>query len=248
MLPIHHPPRLPIHDSPNQASASYPAFFKPLGWRTGILLVLSGLGCLAMANGLIATAAQIPLLGEGPTVVSELQRLDEVRAWNSNASLALMGPVGLAYFFWLHGALENQEAIASPPLRWSPAGTIGRLFIPFYNIYVFYRTFQDLWRGGKWRRQAGEHGDSPLIGLYILLVLGLSVSNTLVKHEFESFNQALRRPSLDALRTAFRHLVAVQAGWLACILLFVLLIVGITIRQNRAAAQRRQGRADAEAR
>jgi hypothetical protein len=70
--------------------------------------------------------------------------------------LALVGAV--AYFgtfipsvvlfcMWLHRVVRNMPALGAPDPRWSPAGAVGRCFVPILNLFhPLYGTL-DAWRG-----------------------------------------------------------------------------------------------------
>jgi hypothetical protein len=48
---------------------------------------------------------------------------------------------------WVHRSVRNMRVLGSPDSRWSPAGAVGRCFIPFLNLVHPMRSVQDAWRG-----------------------------------------------------------------------------------------------------
>lgn len=207
--------------------------------RAMVFGALQALACLGLVTNVIATARQIPLLAQGHSALADLNRLDHIRASSATATL-ILGLLGaVAFLVWIHRAVKNQEAIAEPPPRWSPAGTVGRLLIPVYNFYVFYRAFQGLWLSSDPARRMDE--ENPAIGLLIILGVALAVSDRLVAHEFEELSRSVTlsglggwsRPSIGTIQTAFGHLLALQIGWLASVILHTCLVAAITIRQHR---------------
>ncbi len=176
----------------------------------GALQVLAGLG---LATNIVATVRQIPLLAQERSALADLSRLDDVRSASTTAALILGLLAGVAFLVWVHEAVRNQEAIASLPPPWSPAGTVGRLFVPIYNFYVFYRAFQGLWSSSGPARPIQDEGN-PAVGLLVVLGVVLMIASILINQEFNELNR-WGRPSIEAVRVALQHSAALQTGLLA---------------------------------
>jgi hypothetical protein len=56
-------------------------------------------------------------------------------------------PAVVFFCMWNHRVVRNMPALGSPDPRWSPAGAVGRCFIPFLNLIHPLRSVLDAWRG-----------------------------------------------------------------------------------------------------
>jgi hypothetical protein len=93
--------------------------------------------------------------------------------------------VTIVFFcMWDHRVVRNMPALGSPDPRWSPAGAVGRCFIPFLNLLHPYWSVLDAWRGAdptlRWSdRPARQRIGAPrlLAGWWACWLIGSWTSN-----------------------------------------------------------------------
>lgn len=56
-------------------------------------------------------------------------------------------PAIVFYCMWLHRVVRNMPSLGSIDPRWTPAGAVGRCFIPFLNLLHPVLSVLDAWRG-----------------------------------------------------------------------------------------------------
>ncbi len=141
-------------------------------------------------------------------------------------------PAVVFFSMWLHRVIRNMPALGSLDPRWSPAGAVGRCFIPIMNwFHPLYGTL-DAWRGSEPGRRYLNRLDRRavrppwLIAGWWALWLGgglvLTISNLLMS-------------SKDAGTETSGALVGV-AGFLlltGAAVLAVLVVRDVTARQER---------------
>ena len=87
-------------------------------------------------------------------------------------------PAVVLFCMWLHRVVRNMPALGAPDPRWTPAGAVGRCFIPFLNfVHPLYGVI-DAWRGSDPSMIRADQavrlrrGVSPLIIVWWVAWLG----------------------------------------------------------------------------
>jgi uncharacterized protein DUF4328 len=102
----------------------------------GILLLIAFDGMVIAGGGSIGTGTDAQVLVEGVVALVALV-----------AYIGSFIPAIVFFCMWVHRVVRNMPALGSPDPRWSPAGAVGRCFIPFLNLIHPLRSVLDAWRG-----------------------------------------------------------------------------------------------------
>jgi hypothetical protein len=68
-------------------------------------------------------------------------------------------PTIVLFCMWVHRIVRNMPWIGAPDSRWTPAGAVGRCFIPFLNFVHPYRSVVDVWRASD---PSTLHAEKPI--------------------------------------------------------------------------------------
>jgi hypothetical protein len=92
-------------------------------------------------------------------------------------------PAIVFFCMWVHRVVRNMPALGAFDPRWSPAGAVGRCFIPFLNLVHPMSGTLDAWRGAdpsqRWINVAARKKIRPplfIIGWWSLYLIGNWVS------------------------------------------------------------------------
>jgi hypothetical protein len=124
----------------------------------------------ARARGTLASIFLVAtMFGSLMMIIFDLVDINYVQSSNPSGALAAADAISaiagvLLYygtlitaivFFcrWLHLVVRNMPALGSPDPRWSPAGAVGRCFIPFLNLVHPLWSVLDAWRGSEPNRR-----------------------------------------------------------------------------------------------
>ena len=88
-------------------------------------------------------------------------------------------PAIVFFCMWVHRVVRNMPALGAFDPRWSPAGAVGRCFIPFLNLVHPMSGTLDAWRGAdpsqRWINVAARKRIRPplfIIGWWSLWLIG----------------------------------------------------------------------------
>jgi len=136
---------------PNQSAVQRPAAVRPYesarfrATMTTIFLGVNAIGILLLVafNGtLIAGAGATPQGSDSAVILAGLVALLALVAYVGSAIPAIV-----FFCMWNHRVVRNMPALGSPDPRWTPAGAVGRCFIPFLNLLHPLWSVLDAWRG-----------------------------------------------------------------------------------------------------
>jgi hypothetical protein len=157
------------------------------------------------------------------------------------ALLVTFIPSIVFFCLWLHRVVRNMPALGASDPRWSPAGAVGRCFIPFLNLGYPMAGVLEAWRGSdpsrRWTNvNERKHLRVPrlmtawwacwLTGFWlssifwIMLYLPIDVGNLVA--------YAVRHPVAYALTGVCGNVLTIIAAILA-----VLVVREVTARQDR---------------
>jgi hypothetical protein len=143
-------PTAPASNQPSWARAYEPAGSLA---RWAVLLIVANL-----ASEVLLTLALVVGVDFAPASPDDTQAL-VLGVLLLTAIAAYVGtfiPAVVLFCMWLHRAVGNMPALGSPDARWSPAGAVGRCFIPFLNLAHPLLGALDAWRGAD---ASGRHLD-----------------------------------------------------------------------------------------
>jgi hypothetical protein len=185
-----------------------------VGW-----LVLGGFNVLVAGAGLLtATDTQESLIVVG-ALVSLL------------VYFGTLIPAIVFFCMWLHRVVRNMPALGSWDPRWSPAGAVGRCFIPFLNLAHPMSGTLEAWRGSdssrRWINVAERKAmkvPGLIIGWWSLWLIGNLLSN---------IGTRLTGPASGTVATGDALIIVGTLLLIGSAVLAVLVVRAVTARQDR---------------
>lgn len=188
---------------------------------------------------LLANAAAL-VLG----IVFDALSLSTTADASSNVAVDLLALVFLVAFYgtfipcvvlfcmWLHRVVRNMPALGSWDARWSPAGAVGRCFIPFLNLALPMSGTLDAWRASDPAQRWASWPLRKQIRPPALIVVWWSawlIGNVLSRISF----QMSRSSDPGTLASASVVDLASSIALIAAAALAILTIRDVTRRQDR---------------
>lgn len=139
-MPYMAPPAAPI------AQQARP--FESARYRSNLVLIFLLINMLGMLLFLafsvadIIRLAQTTPIGDAETILDGLIALAALVVYTGSYI-----PAVVFVCMWVHRVVRNMPSLGSNDPRWSPAGAVGRCFIPFLNLIHPLSSVLDAWRG-----------------------------------------------------------------------------------------------------
>jgi hypothetical protein len=141
-------------------------------------------------------------------------------------------PAIVFFCTWLHLVVRNMPALGSPDPRWSPAGAIGRCFIPFLNLVHPLWSVLDAWRGSDpnrlWMDLAARKsiGAPAVIAFWwiLWLIAGFAGRQAFTLSRGSDTNSLVGSGVID---------IVAELASIAAAILAILVIREVTARQER---------------
>lgn len=143
------------YQQPLTAVVPWARAYESARFRGSIVTFLLAVNVAALALGIVFDLVNASYLSQGSPSGGSLEVAVAVLA--VLFLLAYYGsfiPSVIFFCMWLHRVVRNMPALGSMDPRWSPAGAVGRCFIPFLNlVHPLFGTL-DAWRasdpGRRW--------------------------------------------------------------------------------------------------
>ena len=130
-----------------------PRPYESARFRSTFVVVFLGVNAVAILLGMVVDVAYIVAggrldsLGDAATIAFGLIAVVFLIAYYGS-----LIPSIVLFCMWLHRVVRNMPALGAPDPRWTPAGAVGRCFIPFLNFVHPYLSTVDAWRGSDARQ------------------------------------------------------------------------------------------------
>lgn len=131
-----------------RAAASAPVRpYESAGFRALFVVLCLGINVFGIVMLLvvdlayIATGGDITSAGDAVTIGLGLFALGTLIVYYGSLIAS-----AVVFCMWLHRVVRNMRALGAPDPRWSPAGAVGRCFIPFLNFVHPYLSIVDAWK------------------------------------------------------------------------------------------------------
>jgi hypothetical protein len=160
-----------------------------------VALNIVGLVLLAMVEVLLpGRQAQAALVNDTQTILVGLLALAMLIVYFGS-----LVPAIVFFCMWVHRVVRNMPALGAFDPRWSPAGAVGRCFIPFLNLAHPMSGTLDAWRGAdpvrRWIDVAARRQIRPplfIIGWWSLWLIGnwMSAIGSRIANSADTASQA----------------------------------------------------------
>jgi hypothetical protein len=148
-----------------------PRPYESARFRSTFVIIFLGVNAVAILLGMIVDVAYIVAggtlnsLGDAATIGFGLVAVVFLVAYYGS-----LIPSVVLFCMWLHRVVRNMPALGAPDPKWTPAGAVGRCFIPFLNFLHPYRSTVDAWRGSDSRQLRADQSmrnQVPVPGLLV---------------------------------------------------------------------------------
>jgi hypothetical protein len=160
-----------------------------------VALNIVGLVLLAMVEVLLpGRQAQAALANDTQTILVGLLALAMLVVYFGS-----LVPAIVFFCMWVHRVVRNMPALGAFDPRWSPAGAVGRCFIPFLNLAHPMSGTLDAWRGAdpvrRWIDVGARRQIRPplfIIGWWSLWLIGnwMSAIGSRIANSADTASQA----------------------------------------------------------
>ena len=194
-----------------------------MAWFDRVQSVMQAVGMYSETLFLLALAS-IPFARKNAISSPLPPALGPAGSERSVGALLLLLPVtiNIYWMFWLHRVVREIRQFAPDALKFTPGQAVGYMFIPFFNLYWFFRVLIDVtkvisrlnehFRARDARLDSGFSGGAVTFLLFLAMVLnglgslhygffltGEALFLTCLAHTQRQVNQIWRAAALPAL-------------------------------------------------
>jgi hypothetical protein len=183
---------------------------------------------LGAVNTLVAISALRRVLAGQHFEMAELTAVDQRTRLVVGATSVVSFVAFVVFCFFLPRANRNVRSFGVGPLKFSPGGTVGWMFVPFVNLYAPYQAMKEIWQGSaiRWEVSPWYERVSSLLpwwwGMYLTSNIVAGVLGAI-------FGQAKGAEAF--INKCWADLVKVALGVVSAVL-FVALVRALARRQD----------------